>query len=61
LRALASTRAKAISLSKPLITLAGAKRVASKRNLPYQRLIIQAVEKFIDEAEKSDPVKKKRA
>lgn len=59
LRALSNSKAKLISLRMPLLTLAGAKRIALKRDLPYQRLIIQAVERLIDEEEKQEQEKLK--
>ncbi len=35
----------------PAMDLIGVKRIAARKELPYQKLIIQAVERFIDEEE----------
>ena len=40
-----------------MLTLVGAKKIAGKKNLPYQRLIVQAVERLIDEEEKKEAAK----
>ena len=54
LREISKQPAKLISIRMPALDLAGIKRIAEKNSQPYQRVIIHAVERYIDEEEKKD-------
>ena len=54
LREISKQPAKLISIRMPALDLAGIKRIAEKNAQPYQRVIIHAVERYIDEEEKKD-------
>jgi len=54
LRSLSKKNAKLISIRMPILDLIGVKRIAAKKEQPYQKLIIQAVENLIDEEEEKE-------